>query len=274
MNKASIKRTLFLPSCRPAMMFSFLNSLKYLEGWDLLLCTQAYTKEDWSLLKRSPQFHRITDILEYPERRFPYPTRIEMYRKWYGQYDVWCSMDDDMELLSTVNYQPMLDKCLEPGVGVISGNWVKHESFLKRIGPAEEWIEKPLVNMAGGQIFSTKIIDILLESDVKPYLFCDIEVALKAYVKGYTNYRYRGSLIIHRIMAKAGLSRTFREFVMELPNPKYCRVRPTQETICIDGIPANNWHMPIDNDVTALARLSHKNNIDNAIKTDNLYWRY
>lgn len=253
-----IRKTLFLPTVRPQMMQAFLDSLKFLDpSWDLLVAFQAYTKEDFELVKKSPYYYRITDYMIYPERRFPYPTRVEMYKKWRNKYDFWCSMDDDMELLATVNYGKILEKLQEPGVGVVSGNWVKHETFLKRIQPVNEFVEQPLVNMAGGQMFGREIVDILITGKVAPYRFCDIEVAIKAYVKGYRNFRYRGSLIIHRIMAKDGLIKTVREYPMELPDSTLIVPRMCDST----GPMGPNYFMPGSKEVTKYAHELHTLNL-------------
>lgn len=266
-----MRKTLFLPSVRPKMMLNFLTSLDNIStDWDLLVAFQAYTPDDFDLLKKHKNFGRITDYIEFETRQFPYPTRVQMYKKWQAKYDVWGSVDDDMEFLETVNYAPIVERIIQPGVGVVSGNWVRHETFLRRIKPAEEWIEQPLINMAGGQFFTSKIVDILLKGEVKPYLFCDIEVALKAYVEGYQNFRYRGSLIIHRTMAKQGLAQTFREQVMDLPDPLLCKVRPCAQTIKI----GNNWHMPVASDVTKLAHYHHQKKKAKRMNDDKIYWRY
>lgn len=266
-----MRKTLFLPSVRPQMMMTFLTSLDHLpDSWDLLVAFQAYSQEDMSLLRTNKNFARITDYIKFTNRQDPYPTRVAMYQKWEARYDVWGSMDDDMEFLPTVNYDPIVERVIQPGIGVVSGNWVRHETFLKRIKPIEQWITQPLINMAGGQFFASKIVDILLKGEIKPYLFCDIEVALKAYVEGYQNFRYRGSLIIHRTMAKQGLAQTFREHEMAIPDPSLCKVRPCAQTIKV----GNNWHMPITKDVTPLAHYHHKKKREKRINDDKIYWRY
>lgn len=269
-----MKKCLFLPSVRPDMLNAYLTSLQYVpSSWDLLLALQCYTPQDMALVQANPAWSRVSDILTYPERKFPYPTRIDMYKKWYDHYDIWCSMDDDMEFTPRVDLLPMARKVCEPGVGVVSGNWVKHENGLSKRDNTPEWIEQPLTNMAGGQVFSKKVVDILLDSPVEPYLFCDIQVPLMCYIRGYKNYRYRGSLIIHRIQQKGGLIVMFKKYNMTLPDPAYCRVRPCAPNPAYEHTD-NNYHMPTTKEVTALAHYLHKTQSTRVMGGDPIRYPY
>jgi hypothetical protein len=174
--------------------------------------------------------------------------------------DVWCNGDDDMEFLpGETDYQEAVAKAMQPGVGVVSCNWIRSEGFRKRaVYKKGSFIKQPIVNMAGGQIYARKIVRLLGTQPVKPYMFDDVQVGLAAYVAGYDNYRYQGSLLIHRIMAPGGLKVYFNAQTLPKPDARLLTIRACKPVYGVD----NNYYMPESSDLTAYAHLLHARNLN------------
>lgn len=119
--------------------------------------------------------------------------------------DIYCSMDDDMEVIGLTNYEAIVDKLAkDKASGIITSNWVKSETMLKNKEIKDEFVETKLVYTGGGLLFRKDVANIILSIPNEQYLFDDCLWALYAYINGYTNYRYRGSVAIHRICTVGG----------------------------------------------------------------------
>jgi len=253
-----MKKLMLMPSCRPDGLATFLRSLAdtpALADWELGIYAQAYTPDQKDAIRDSYGAERITRVIYRDDRLAPYMARAECYAAW-SDVDVWASLDDDMECLpGMTNYQAPL-KWLEanPLTGVISCNWIKSEALFRRARYEQTFLPQALVNMSGGQIYTRQMVDIILRNPILPYLFCDIQVALLAYLEGLTNYRFLGSLLIHRIMGKGGLKTMFQTQKMELPDPRWLPVKPSRP---VYG-PDNNYYMPDSSQLTVAARERHE----------------
>jgi len=253
-----MKRAIIVPTCRPDGIITLLNSMDYLpDDWDVLVSFNNMDKESLIKVKNSKNGDRITIATIVAERMHPYPQRINLLEKYGSSYDVICNLDDDMELLLVTNYDPACERVLEPDVGVVSCNWVKHENGLIKKKPVDEWIKQSIVNMSGGLLMGQKVTEILLDSPIKPYAFDDIQIGLMAYIHGLTNYRYKGSILIHRIMSKGGHMQLYKMMHLAFPDPKLCTTYPSKEHY--DKYD-NNWLMVVPANLTPYAHQLHKEN--------------
>lgn len=251
-------RILLVPTVRPDMMRTLMASLHHLPAdWRLWIAFQAYSDDDIHAIVNGPGGERIVRFLRMPERYPPYQTRLEMLRRWLQDEDIIVNLDDDMELLPTVDYAAMAERVVQPGVGVVSGNWGRSPALLKRAVHRAEWIEQPIVNMAGGMMYSAQTARDFLAAPDEPYLFCDVQAALVAYVAGRVNYRYRGSLIVHRIMSKGGLKTSYALRDFALPPPDLMTVKPCTEVYVGRN---NNYYMPDSGSLTPEAHARHRDN--------------
>ena len=66
-------------------------------------------------------------------------------------------------------------------------------------------------------------------------------------MNGYTNYRWRGSLSIHRVCSKGGRKLWVAETQIILPNPEYISLTPN--------------HIPKDTDILPIVHQIHKKNL-------------
>lgn len=254
-----MRRALLVPTVRPAMMHALADSLVFLpRDWRIYIGLQCYSDDEQSALLNHPQIAaRLAGSMTSSQRTPPYLARAHILRLAIDKVDIWANLDDDMVILPTVDYDAMMVKALEPGVGIVSGNWARSAGLLKRHPPVKIMVRQPLVNMAGGMIYTRAVAQAIISADVMAYHFCDVQAALVAYLAGYDNYRYRGSVILHKIMAPGGLKQSYAEQDFILPDPHWLRVLPS--TVTYPGRDTN-YHMPDSSLLTPSAHERHARN--------------
>jgi len=251
-----MRRAILVPTVRPDMMATFMRSLSFLgPAWKVYIGFQGYTDAQVAGVLGGPEGHRVAGY-ERMERTPPYVARARMLARWRDEVDVWVSCDDDMEMLASVDYETLALRALEPSVGVVSGNWAKSESHLRNSRFEVRFVRQPIVNMAGGMCYARKVVDVLLAAPVQPYMFCDVQVALLAYVAGFENFRYLGSLILHKIMSKGGLLQSYAQREFDLPPADLMTVVPAAG----GAVKMNNYYMPSAKQLLPRAHELHRAN--------------
>jgi hypothetical protein len=169
-------------------------------------------------------------------------------------YDSYVNVDDDVQLLEHTHWQPAIDKAREPGVGFVLTNWIRSEKRLERAVSimGEDWLRQVMVYNGGGMAYTEEIAALIRELDPVPARYDDIW-PVTAYVNGYNNYRYRGSLALHAIMGKGGMN----SYMRTEPRPLLCwdwiNYRP------LYGAPVgSDYAIPADADLRPVAHLVHK----------------
>lgn len=138
--------------------------------------------------------------------------------------DVFCSIDDDMEFLELTNLDPAAQKAIEPSVGFVSAGWMPHESRIRPSLIVQKYVSQPIVYTGGGLVFARKIAQLVAALPDLPY-FCDnTEWSVAAYIAGYSNYRWRGSLAIHRVCGTGGRRAWIPLGHRALPSSRYVRL--------------------------------------------------
>ena len=252
-------KLVIVPSCRPMLMRRFLEAkqkCRQLDDWGVVLIAQAYT--DHELGNIAAACHHIWRIAD---RAPVYPLRVEAMQRY--EADIYVNCDDDMiPLPGLTNWDVMAGKLMrEQDIGVISGNWVRSHAFLKKKGLVEEYVWQPITNMAGGQMYRREVARWLADNPycpVAPYMFDDIQASLTAYVGGWKNARYRGSLLIHNILSPDGLKVQFNsDSSLRRPDPSLIRSRPSPHQKYEAD---NNYYMPVVGDVQPMAHELHHTN--------------
>lgn len=129
------------------------------------------------------------------------------------------NVDDDVTLMPTTHWGPAIAKTDEPGVGFVLTNWVRHPNlYTLAVGKMrEEFIKQVFVYNGGGMAYTDEVADLMRALDPVPARYDDIW-PLTAYLNGYQNYRYRGSLSVHQIMVKGGM----QQYMATEPRPLLC----------------------------------------------------
>lgn len=250
-----------VPSVRPDLMEIFARSLvatPALDEWGVRVAWQAVSRED-SARVHATLGDRLTGVMRLERRQYAYPLRVRAMTRW-RDVDVWCHADDDFEFLpGLTDYARAVARAREPGVGCVSCGWVRSEAFLAKKQVLDEFVQQPVVNTGGGMVYGRHVVALLADNPycpVAPYQFDDLQVGLTAYVNGLRNYRYRGSVLIHRILSPGGMKRSFAEREHARPPDGLLRLTPSKPVYDKD----NNWLMPGSADLLPHAHELHRRN--------------
>ncbi len=247
----------FVPSVRPELLRKLLESWWQYGRHPLHVHAQREPRAAWAPLER--EFGGLPLSWSFAEHGGPiYPMRVRCMLQ-RPDVDLWIHLDDDMQLLPETNWDAAIEKAQQVGVGVVSCNWVRseHPNLIKRAWPPGDqlWVKQPIVNMAGGMIYGRHVLAAMAEHAETPFLFDDVQVGLCAYLAGYENWRYRGSLLIHRILAPGGYKTVCDSHVHALPDPRWITVKRCTPVCKID---AHNVYMPSSASVTEAAHEQHR----------------
>lgn len=255
-------RTFLIPTVRYDLMKRLVLSVKNLpkDGeWKWCVAFECYAKEQRAEIEGllGPELHYSVG---FENRIPPYQARATMYKRIMDEFDVFVSLDDDMEFVEgKTNFAKAIDKALLPGVGVVSCNWVRFDTakMWARCRHEDKFIKQPIVNMSGGMVYGRKVIDSVFAYPVKPYMFDDVQYPLVAYLDGYENFRYLGSVLVHSVMLKGGMSTLYKSRDLDLPDSDYLAVEKAADIFKGTN---NNWHIPSSANLTELAHLVHEKN--------------
>ena len=168
-----------------------------------------------------------------------------------------CSVDDDMEFIPETNFDKCIAKAQEPGVGFVSAGWVQSRSRLDKRKPVDEFIKQPIVYTGGGLVFDRKMAQLVSEMPALDYFSDNVEWSLASYLAGYENYRYRGSLTVHKGCAKGGRRKYMETGQRVLSDPEYLTTYAGSEKLKR----ANNYLIGGSEDLTEKAKRVHMANI-------------
>lgn len=200
----------------------------------------------------------VTKAYIYPELLGCNAARLALLKQPdMGDYDIYCNLDDDILLTPYTNYEPAIRKCLLPDTGFVLTNWARTESLLMAKVPKmkDEFKKQALIYQGGGMLYSNRIAKLIMELPVVKTVF-DEGWPLTAYLNGYTNYRYLGSLAVHKICTTGGMNSFYKQTdYSQLVNmfPQYIDYKVGK-----DG----KWLIPMDKDLTPMAKELHKLNKD------------
>jgi len=173
------------------------------------------------------------------------------------QSDVWCSLDDDMYAIQATDYDKMADILLnDRSIGFISGNWARTEKQAHNKQVIDNLVPQKLVFTGGGLLFREDVAEIIRHIPNEQYLFDDCLWAMYAYINGYNNFRYRGSVTVHEICTVGGRRTWIKETTARqriLPPPELLRVRRGKGK---EGY--NEYLICMDSDLTEMAHKLHK----------------
>lgn len=197
----------------------------------------------------------IDKLYIYPKRLGCNCARIMLLQKIH--YDIYCNLDDDMELTEHTNYQPVIDKLMkDKSSGFILTNWARTREIYREKLPKmkDTFIKQCFIYQGGGMLYRDDVAELIRKLPLVETIF-DEGWALTAYLNGYDNYRYLGSLALHFICTKGGMRDWYKSIdYTKLKNlfPKYINYRKGKDDI--------EYHIPIDTDLTDLAKEEHRRN--------------
>lgn len=230
------------------------------DTWDILIAAQCYSEAERDDMTRFIDELGLTDRTVFKTSEKPLGCFGGRKLCYQSDYDVYCNLDDDMIILPTQNYNTMAKMVLKYDfVGCVSGNWGRTFELAQKKIPKmkSEFIKQSIVHTAGGMVFGRRVRDLII-SMPDNIGYEDSEISAKAYVNGYENYRYLGSLIVHAVVTKGGLKDWRHKHDAVVPHPEiFDYKRAKKDKYATKG---NNHHEPISSDLTPFARAMHLKN--------------
>ena len=256
-----MRKSIYIPTVRPDSLNRFFKSvveLNLLQDWNFFFYFQCYTKQNIRELF-SKYGHLISGYLESDKRVAPYVARCELMKTYKS--DIYCVNDDDAVLMNLLDYNTPVQKILQDHkCGMISTNWVRVNTpkMMAQKRYEREFKKQNLINTGGGLLFSDKVLKTsILNQPILPYLYDDIALSLNAYVGGWNNYRYLGSIIEHNAVMNGGIKTLYKERSMQLLDSRFIDMKKTTSIYPHEN---NNYHMPTSKNITEYAHKLHKEN--------------
>jgi hypothetical protein len=197
----------------------------------------------------------VYDLLVSERSLGCHAARVLALRDLGGQgFKNYINVDDDVTLIPQTNWQPAIDKSNKEGMGFVLTNWIKHHNGLeKAIGiMTEEFLSQVMVYNGGGMAYDNDIANLMRDLDPVPARYDDIW-PLTAYLNGYRNYRYRGSLAVHAIMGKGGMT----AYMRSEPKPLLCQKWINYRLLTKQPV-GSEYSIPMDSDLKPIARITHR----------------
>ena len=196
---------------------------------------------------------RYSNIFVVPEKMGCHGARVELLRR--VRYDTYINLDDDMELTEHTRYGPAIEKAHERGTGFVLTNWARTRKLLDKKLPRvrEEFIRQVLIYQGGGMVYSDETADLIRKLPVVHQTF-DHSWPLTAYISGLVNYRYMGSLAVHRVCGRGGMAAYMGENPPQLMMEEYVNFRQAKR----QNGSGHDVCIPLDADLKPLAHEMHR----------------
>jgi hypothetical protein len=218
------------------------------KNWSIALLYQDYLNN----IDQVKQ-NLIDELFVEPIRVGCNKARILLLQK-VKKYDVYCNLDDDVELTQWTRYEPVVDMIMKnQGVGFVLTNWARTPELVIQKVPkmVNKFVPQILLYQGGGMLYNDTIADLMRKLPLIETVF-DEGWSLTSYLNGFVNYRYLGSLSIHRTLTKGGMHEYYKNVDINrlgLLYGEYLNYRKTSK---------GETHIPIDSDIKWCAKEVHK----------------
>lgn len=255
-----MRKLIVVPTIRPELMHTFLATMHAHpigESWRVIAITQEYPGAAIDALCDDPLVERVIII---PHRQAVYPLRIQAMVE--NEADLYAICDDDIEFTDLTDWTRIERRlAVDSHAGLISGGWMRADTpaFRLRHAPNETWIRQPLVFSGGGMLLRRDAALAAASNPhvpIRPYLFDNPALAVAVYTAGFTNWRYRGTVAVHRSMSKGGIKTLYATQELSKVPRELIEMRPGKKVYRTD----NNWHIPESRDLTERAHQLHREN--------------
>ena len=216
--------------------------------YDIALYFQDYEGNRINELEHREMFSKIIVV---GEKVGCHAARVNLLRE--VKSDIYINLDDDMLLTPYTHYEKAIEKALEPGTGFVLTNWARTPKLLLAKVPnmSEKFRPQIMCYQGGGMVYSDKIAELIRPLPAKKFMFDDLW-PMTAYINGYTNYAYAGSLALHFICTSGGM----RTFMKEEKPPYACA-----EYINYRTLKNGEYAIGLDSDVNEHAKSLHRKNL-------------
>ena len=239
--------------------FKKLLSSIYIRGqfkeYHIAFTAQMYSQEEINDMEKF--IDERTTGFYLPKGEGPHSARIHTLNNFDSDY--WINLDDDMEMTKQTNFDPMIDAIRkDPSIGFISGNWGRTRNIVDKKVLQHKFVKQNIVYTGGGLAYSNEVANIIRSIANLQYLFDDIEWSMRAFINGYENYRYLGSVCIHRVVTKGGRENWVRQGKKFLNDDRLVKLIKANNNKYEDQ--ENNYKIPDSSCLTKQAHILHKMN--------------
>lgn len=208
-----------------------ISAKRYIGPWEIVIVAQHYTPEQ--IASVTGQCRKLFGDEGMRHIHFEFmPDYMGCFgSKMYGlklyDSDIYLSMDDDMLILPQTDYDRMAELYVQnPDIGLMSGIYVRKREFIGKATVADKIKRQPLTGTNGGLMFGREIRNLLVEKLYgRDFLFDDLAWALTAYVHGYIQAVYSGSLIVHLVGMPGGFREWAKGDPRELPDASLIEIK-------------------------------------------------
>lgn len=195
---------------------------------------------------------RITNLFVYPNRLGCHGARVELLKRI--KYEAYINLDDDMELTEHTYYKQALAKAAEPSTGFVLTNWARNRKLMNAKIPKmqDKFVKQALVYQGGGMAYTNEVADLMRALPPVPLTF-DTIWPLTAYINGFTNYRFLGSLAVHHVCTRGGMNTFMQNNPPQTIMEEYVTYRKAKR---INGT-GMDLLIPMDSDLTPKAKEAH-----------------
>ena len=235
-----------------------LSMQRYKKGWKFVIIAQAYSNsEKMELSDFVKTIGLDADIVFLKDGVGPARARRVAISSFDA--DAWIGLDDDMIITPETDYNKMVDIIMDrKDIGLLSSNWARTAELVKERGTKEKLVKQPIVYTGGGLAFRRDFVEMFLEkSPDELWLFDNIAWSLTSYLNGYENYRYLGSICVHKACTKGGRREWVYQGSRVLPDKAFINVRPASNNKRELEL-GNCWHICDSSDLTEKAKQIHK----------------
>lgn len=207
------------------------------------------SEEDFAKIEN---LNLYTKIIKTEEKLGCHTARLRLLKAI--DYDVYIGLDDDMIMGEHTDYSIPIKTVIEKRVGFIITNWARTQSMLDAKVPRKrnEFIQQIVCYPAGGMVFNNKIANLIRKLPEQKTAFDDAW-SVTAYINGYKNYRFMGSLCIHKACRTGGMQRFMKDNPPNLMMEKFINYRRAKK----QNGSGFDILIPLDRDVNITAKKLH-----------------
>lgn len=241
-------------------LLSLISTLRIYRDWHVCLILQKYPKHESNVISMclDMAFPNRNIVFNSDEMTGPHLARMIGMDNFDS--DVWCILDDDMCAINGMtNYDKMAEIVWDrKDIGLLSANWRKSRNMLNKVQVRDELIKQNIVYTGGGMMLRADCAEIIKSIPRVQYLFDNPLWSIYLYVNGYSNYRYMGSVAIHKVCGKGGRRKWINEnnSFKRLPPEEWIRTRKGKGK---DG-GFDEYLICDSSDITKLAHEMHREN--------------
>lgn len=206
-----------------------ISAKRYIGEWKCNIIAQGYTEEQKEFLSSS--LSRLLGMKKLDIKITYIPELIGCFNAKMKAIevdsDLYMVLEDDMVLVPETDYDLTVQRYLENrDLGIMITHYCRKRELVSGSVMKDYIKRQALVGTGGGMLFDREIRDCLLrELTGHDYLFDDLAWSMCAYINGYKQGIFYGSIAVHQYGQQGGFLEWFKIGDHELPDESLIEVR-------------------------------------------------